>query len=402
MTEIAPDPEFFATNPDDPYPTYAELRERCPVYQDPLSGAYCVSRYDDVVGIIGDPDRFSSRAHRLGALVAARRAGVDAGEIRRTAIVHDDGEYHDWLRDLIALSFTPRAIAEFTPRVDAIAAELLDGVQDGVAFDLYADYAGPLPASVIGAMYGVPSKDWPEFRGWTRDYLSPDPAIHGPASAAFSAYFLDLMHQRREAPGDDMISHLVGAQAEQPERLTDEEVLAVIWQNILAGNETTAHLIVNMVDHLIDRPELWARLREDRALVDATIEETLRVESPVQWMPRRVMTSGTEIDGVEIPEGATLVPMFGAANRDERRFEDGDTFDPDRRGAARHLAFGRGTHSCVGQALARLEAKVTLNRFLDRFASIERVGEPQRSQVFLGVRGFTSYPVVARRWPAAR
>jgi cytochrome P450 len=394
--EAAIDPSFFGQNPEDPYETYQTLRTRCPVYHDPLSGAYCVSNFADVVAIIADPTTFSSRAHRLGALVACRRAGIEPGEPRRTAIVHDDDTYHAWLRSLIAKSFTPTAIAGLESTVVAISDELLAGMDFGSPVDVVASYATPFPSRVIAGTYGVAPEDYPLFRGWTEGFISPDRSVHEPATAAFNAYFSDLMADRRRDPGDDMITHLVNASTQSGEPLPDDEILAVLMQNILAGNHTSAAMIGNMLYILSCRPEIWERARADRSLIEPLMEEVLRYESPVQWMPR-VSRRAVSLHGVDLPAGATLIPMFGAANRDASRWRDPDEFLPDERAeTARHLAFGRGVHSCVGQPLARLEARVALNAFLDRFRRIECTRPPIRSQAFLGVRGYASVPLWCR------
>jgi cytochrome P450 len=392
----AVDPEFFGQNPEAPYETYKSLRDQCPVYHDPLSGAYCVSRFDDVAAIIADPTTFSSRAHRLGALVAAKRTGSDPGEPRRTAIVHDDDPYHAWLRGLIARSFTPTAIARLETAVVAISDELLAEMDFDSPVDVVPSYTTPLPSRVIAGMYGVPPDEYLLFRGWTEGFLSPDPAVHQPATAAFNEYFSGFMEERRRHPGDDMITHLVDARDQSGDPLPDAEILAVLMQNILAGNHTSTSMIGNMFYILTLRPELWNRARSDRSMVDGIIEEVLRYESPVQWMPR-VTRQAVELHGVELPVGATVIPMFGSANRDDARWSEPSEFMPGYRAdAKRHLAFGRGVHSCVGQPLARLEASVALNAFLDRFSAIECAEAPVRSQGFLGVRGYSSLVLSCR------
>lgn len=390
------DAEFFAENQEDPYPTYTVLRGECPVYDDPFSKAVGVSRYDDVTAIFRAPGEFSARAHRLGALVAAARKGIPPEELgppRRTAIVHDDDPYHAFLRGLIARSFTPKAIGAMRPMVERIMDDLLTSVPAGQVIDLVPLVSVPLPSRVIATMYGVPDSEYHLFKEWTEKFLSPDPDIHLPAIAKFNEYFLRFMQDRRREPRDDMITHLVDARDANGDPLPDEEILAVLMQNILAGNETTTNLVTNMLGLLADRPQLWAQLREDRTLIAGTIEETLRFESPVQWMPRTTRAD-VEIAGCPVAKGRTILPMMGAANRDPEAFEKPDEFNPGLRRDNRHLAFGLGVHFCAGAPLARLEASVVLEKLLDRFATVTRGGEPQLSTVFLGVRGRSSLPLL--------
>jgi cytochrome P450 len=371
---------------------YRDLQDHAPVYQDPLTGAYVVTRWSDVCEIFRNPAVFSARAHRVGAVVAARRAGVDPGEPRRTAIVTDDDPYHAVLRGLIGRSYTPRRVEALDPVLCGIVDELLEDVVADQPVDIAAALAD-LPVRSISHILGVEPKWFRSMKEWSDGFLSPDPSTHEPAVAHFTEYFLSLIEARRADPADDLVTTLARATVDD-NPLPDDEIVAVLMQQVVAGSETTLHLITNMLDLLIAHPDLWARARSDRSRVPLIIEESLRLESPTQWMPRRALDDLT-VAGVQIPKGSLVLPMMGAANRDPREFERADSFDIDREPHV-NLAFGLGIHYCAGAPLARAETRVALNRLLDRFSSIERAGEPRLSMVFLGNRGYDSMPVIFR------
>jgi cytochrome P450 len=395
-SQPAIDPEVFATNHPDPYPTFQAMRARCPVRRDELTGAYLVANYDGVFEVLNSDEKFSSRAYRLGEMVAAARAGKSAqdyiGEPRRRAIVHDDDPYHALIRKVVARSFTPRAIATLEPTVRDIAIELLGAVRTEEPIDFVRAFAEPMPCRVISSMYGVPPDEYPTFKVWLDGVLNTDPAVHLSSTAAFNDYMAPFIEARRRSPKDDMITHIVNARDPEGKLLAEEEIFNLLLSNILAGHETTTNLLTNTMWLLADRQDLWEEARDDRALVPRIIEESLRIESPLQWMPRTARED-VDIQGVAIPCGATVVPMQGSANRDEHEWDNPADFDPKAERATRHLAFGVGKHFCLGAALARLEGVVALNLLLDRFRGFELSGEPQRSTLFLGVRGFAKLPV---------
>jgi cytochrome P450 len=373
-------PEFQAN----PYPAYTELREKAPVYQAALGNAWFVSRYDDVVAVLKDHGTFSSTAINFHV----------RGMSTRT-VIGSDPPLHTRLRNLVNRAFTPHTVAALEPRIREITTQLLDAVCESGSCDLVEDLAIPLPVTVIAEMLGVDPERRRDFKRWSNAMVTAAPGgDRQPVEqdrAEFFDYFQRAIDQRREEPRDDLISVLVRASAEEHEEpLTPDEVLAFAALLLLAGNETTTNLIGNMVRALLEHPGQLRRVLDDRSLVPGAVEETLRWDSPVQFLFRR-STREARVAGVDIPEGATVVPMYASANRDERRYPDPDRFDITRETQG-HVAFGHGIHFCLGAPLARLEARVALEEVLRRMPDLRPAGEPERMQsIFL--RGLRHLPL---------
>ena len=377
----------------DPYPTYAWLRREAPVYREEHLGTWVLSRYEDVYGALRDHATYSSAK----GITPAREDGMTGS----LPLITQDPPSHTALRRIVNTAFTPRRVRELTPSIEQVAADLLDAV-DTDDVEIVEALTVPLPVIVISRMLGIAEEDHERFKSWSDAVTGVVDA--GPASTSVQemdterrtaivemlTYLAQVIAKRHAEPKDDLISLLVEAEIEG-ERMTDAQLVGFCVLLLVAGNETTTNLIGNVLNILLDRPELWARLREDRSLVEGVLEETLRFDSPVQMLWRTV-TRPVSLHGVDIPQGDMVMLGFASANRDATEFPDPDTFNPERDWGS-HVAFGYGTHYCLGSPLARVEANAALNAMLDRYPTIER-GEGEALRISSSVlRGFAALPL---------
>lgn len=373
-----------------PFPMYQMMRESQPVmYVEPMK-VWMVFRYDDVRTVLSDHARFSSQ---LGRGRGPGGAPPPNSSVAGSLIVNDPPR-HTQLRGLINRAFTPRTVTAMKPRIEAIAAELLDAVADTGRLDLVGDFAYPLPVIVIAEMLGIPAADRAKFKLWSDEVVaSADTIFGGEASQAretdqeMYAYFRAIIAERRQQPREDLISMLLAAETDG-EKLSEADVLSFCWLLLVAGNETTTHLIANAVLTLLEHPESLARVQADPALLPSAIEEALRFRSPVQFM-FRTTTVDVELGGQTIPANSFVVASIGSANRDEAQFGEPERFDITR-DPNPHIAFGLGVHFCLGAPLARLEARVALEAILGRLPGLHRVDdaelEPARGFIIHGVK----------------
>ncbi|MCY3883239.1 MAG: cytochrome P450 [Chloroflexi bacterium] len=366
-----------------PYPEYARLRAQSPIRIGPEDeGLWALLRYEDVYGALQDHATFSSQRQT--------RQTSESG--MRLVLLNDDPPRHTRFRRLVNKAFTPRRIRELEPWLESVVEELLRDV-DGGELEVVENYTMPLPVMAIAELLGIPREEYQTFKEWTDISLG----IHAPtmddrkrATQEMMAYFGQMAAARRKHGAEDLITALVEAEIEG-EALEDWEVLGFCMLLLIAGNETTTNLMGNTIAFLSTRPNLWARLREDRSLVPQLIEEMLRYESPVQVL-FRVTTRDVEMNGVTIPADERVGVFYGAANRDPEEWDDPDEFEIERDLHA-HVGFGHGTHYCLGSPLARAEARITLNTWLDRFAAIEPAAPPVRQTGTGVVLGYNSLPV---------
>ena len=360
-----------------PYPYYEVLRREAPVHQI-LPGApfYAVSRYDDVCSVLHRPEIFSSTALQIlaqgGGISFGPNSGALAGHrlLRSSMMIATDPPDHTRLRSLVNRGFTPRRIAGLEPRLRQIAAACLDRVTPSGRMDLMRDFAIPFPVTVIAQLLGVESERREQFKHWSDTIvigLSGMSQQFGreevrAAAEEMADYIDSILAARRANPRDDLISIL--ADAEAGDALTGGEVLSFVVLLLIAGNETTTNLIGNAMRALLEHAEVLDRVARDRTRIPAMIEETLRYDSPIQGIPRK-LTQEVELAGTRLPKDAFLMVLFASANRDDRRFPDPDRFDIDRR-AREHVAFGHGIHFCLGAALARLEARIAFETLFAR------------------------------------
>lgn len=380
----------------DPYPVYRALRDISPVryvrvpaglvpgIEEPIH-AWALLRHADVFAALRDTETFSSN------VTSAIRV------LPRLTLLHDDPPRHLHLRRLVNRAFSPKRVTDLEPWIRSIATSLLDALGEGPT-ELMRDYAIPLPMQVIATLLGIPPEEYATFRSWseaTIGYSGGPLADRSKRMQEMTTYLGKAILARKEAPVGDLISALAEAEIDGAS-LEAPEIIGLCVLILVAGNETTTNLIGNMLHLLAQRPALWQQARGDRGLVDRIIDETLRFASPVQRLLRQIRRP-VEVAGVALAEGELVDIMYGAANRDPAVFEEPDVFRTDR-STSEHLGFGNGIHYCLGAPLARAEASITLNAWLDRFEAIEPGSAPAvRQRHALMPYGFASLPLVPRR-----
>jgi cytochrome P450 len=396
-TIFAPDQLSTREVVADPYPAYRQLRDQSPFnYLDLPAGtvpgiegpirSWAVMKYNDVYSVLRDHERFSSARNPLVGKA-----------FPPLVLILDDPPRHTRFRRLVNKTFTLRRIEALTPWITGVANELLDEAGNGEV-EIVQRYTIPLPVKVIARLLGIDGDDYETFKYWSDAFLSLVSMDNSQRMASIQemlGYFGKIAAARRAQAADDLITALVEAEVEG-EKLEEWEILGFCILLLIAGNETTTNLIGNLFNLLAARPELWQQLRDDRSLVDPVIEETLRYEGPVQRLGRAA-TTDVELSGVRIPAGDLVTVYFASANRDPEGFPNPDEFRLDR-DLRNHVAFGMGIHYCLGAPLARAEAKVTLNAFLDRFSAIKLSEAPAIRQTMTPVVfGFERLPLVLER-----
>ena len=376
----------------DPYGLYARLRHEAPLYEDPQGRFVALSRYEDVHWAVQDWRRFSSAD---GITLEGLPPDVEPEMITMDPPRHDD------LRSLVKRAFSPRRTAMLAEAIAEHARRIVCQLDPG-DIDLVRDAATVLPATVIAELLGVPPSDHLLFRSWAdaliqRNLTVPETLERArEASRQLGAYLGTLIEERRRVPADDLVGTLVEAEAAGA-ALGHDELLGFCRLLLVAGNETTSHLIGNALVALGRHPDERRKVLADPMLLPGAIEETLRFDAPVQALAR-TSTEPFERHGRRVPAGRKVVVVLASANRDERRFLDPDRFVVDRgeRAVAGHLAFGHGIHFCLGAALARQEAVSMVGAILDRFPEYELPSDVRiiRSGV---VRGPVALPVAAMR-----
>jgi cytochrome P450 len=359
--------------------TYARMREGSPVHLQPgLDGEtpiWFVTRYDDVVALLTDNERFVlDPALVLSAEELAEREAVLVLDPRVSEnLLAKDGADHRRLRRLVTKAFTPRMVEQLRPRIQEIADELIDRVADRGSMELVDDFAFPLPITVIAELLGIPVEDQARFRVWSNTFVTPalTPELQEEAvrnTDEFVAYLDALFARRRAEPSDDLVTALVQAE-DEGDHLSENELYSMVVLLIVAGHETTVSLITNAVHALLSHPEQLAALRADPSLMSTAVEELLRFDSPVERTITRWVATDTELGGRSIARGDLVIAVVGSANRDSSQFPAADTLDVTR-AVNKHVGFGRGPHFCLGAPLARLEAEVALATLLRRLPGL--------------------------------
>jgi cytochrome P450 len=364
----------------DPYPFFARARQEQPVFFSADLGAWVVTRYEDVLRVVRDPQTFSS----LDTLDAPFEPVPEVFEILMenfrpvVHLVNSDPPDHTRLRAMVAPAFSAPRISRLEPAIRRWADELIDAFADQGETDLVASYGYPLPMRAIMHMFGVPPEDTERCKRWCDDAtlfafvlstLPPERQIECAHSVVeFQDYVAELADDRAANPRDDLTSDLLQTTHDDFEPLSPAEVASLLPGFLLAGHESTANLIANAVRLLLERPSRWEGLAAAPETATAVVEEALRLEPSFQGMPRTT-TRAVELGGVELEAGQRLLVMFGSANRDAQRFPSADEFDTGRPRLP-NLSFGRGIHFCIGALLARLEGQIALETLARRLPGL--------------------------------
>ena len=383
--------DFF----DDPYATYARLRDEAPCYHSERYDFYALSRYEDVVAAHRDHDTFISSRGLTYEQLSDPDADVPA------SIITMDPPDHTRYRKLVSRAFTPRAMAGWEDLVRGIVSGYLEPLVGEPSFDLVGEFAGPFPVEVISAILGVPEGDRQQIRHWTDTMLRREEGEAASGAAAQEAgiaqtmYFLELVAEKRRCPGDDMLSALVAAEVETGDggtaSLDDIEIAAFGTLLGAAGSETVTKLVGNAAVLFHRNPDQWRLVKDGPELHADAVEEILRYWPPSQYQGRCSAVE-SEWHGVTVPSGKPVFLLTGAATHDERAYEDPDRFDV-RREQALAIGLGHGVHACLGAALARLESRVAIGEMAARLPDFA-VDEAGCERVQMSnVAGYSKVPV---------
>ncbi|MBZ4016406.1 cytochrome P450 family protein [Streptomyces purpurogeneiscleroticus] len=384
------DPAFLA----DPFSGYGALREQGPVVRGRFvddSPVWFVTRFDEVREVLRD-QRFVNNAATVSAdgtredpltrLLDMLGMPEHLHVYMRGSILNNDAPDHTRLRRLVSRAFTARKIMDLRPRVEEIADDLLNRLpehaEDGVV-DLLEHFAYPLPITVICELVGIAEEDRPQWRAWGADLVTMDPERLGRVFPAMIEHIHALVSERRGALTDDLISELIRAHDDDGGRLSDVEMVTMILTLVLAGHETTAHLITNGTAALLTHPDQLDLLRADPALLPSAVHELLRWAGPVHMTQMRYAAEDAEIGGTLVRKGEAVQLLLVAANRDPCHYADPERLDLTRHPAGRaedHVGFGHGMHYCLGASLARQEGEVAFGRLFARYPGLSLAVDP--------------------------
>ena len=360
-----------------PFPFYAQLRAEAPIFSVTLpttkQRAWLVTCYDDVLSVLKDERLAKDRHNAMSReqLKKAPRLPPMFKPLERNLLGLDNPD-HTRLRALVHKAFTPRLIEQMRDQIQVLTNELLNTAESKGGMDLIADFALPLPLTIIGRILGIPVEDNAKFHRWTKIFLSAgtnrNPLVLIPGIMGLMRYLKKLVKERGVHPKDDLITALVQAK-EGSDQLSEDEILAMIFILLSAGHETTVNLIGSGTLALLEQPDQLAKLRSQPALIKPAIEELLRFVCPAEMATERYAREDITIAGVTIPRGELVLAVIGSANRDAKYFDNPDTLDITRENN-KHLAFGQGIHYCVGAPLARLEGQIAVNTLIQRMPDL--------------------------------
>ncbi len=376
----------------DPYPVLSALREAGPLLWHEPMGMWLATTHESVSEVL--------RKRTFGRIWTDRQPADELepfNTLHRNQMMENEPPAHTRLRRLVAGAFGRGHVERMRPRIEALAAEMVEQLDD--RFDVLADYAEPMPVYVIADLLGVPREDHHFLRTCSQAIVhmyEPRPseevtAAAAQASTAFADYVRDVITDRRQHPGEDLISDLIAAR-ERGASLSDDELIASVVLLLNAGHEASVNAFGNGMYALLTHPDQLARITKKKVSVETAIEELLRFDAPLQLF-ERTATANTKIQGERIAAGQKVACLMGSANRDEAAFENAASLDVGR-DPNPHVGFGMGVHFCLGAPLARLELQISMTQLLKRFPRLELVGDAPRRPTWV-LRGFESIPVEA-------
>ena len=380
-----------------PYPIFSALRDESPIHFSDKLGTWVCTKYEDIMEILHDTDRFSSlmptgpRDGRSGFATAMEELAADpsmaeyfqkflANAANAAVLLNADPPEHRRQRKAVNRAFRPTRLRGMEPMIEEVTSELIQEIVDKGESEFVSEFAVGLPMTIIAVALGVETDDLATFKRWSDDLVmpvgNPDPTTEKVRDylislSEFNEFFGNLLQLRRQDPHEDIISDVATAEVND-EMLNEAEMLSMLQQFLVAGNETTTKLLTNLMHHLAEEDGLEERLRDDPSLIDNFIEEGLRFEAPVGGL-FRMAKEDTMVGETQLREGDHIWLIFAAANRDPDMFSQPDTFSVDRENARDHLAFGHGEHFCIGAMLARLEARIAVEQILERLQNIRLI-----------------------------
>jgi cytochrome P450 len=389
-TDVYYDPYDVDINAN-PYPVYRRLREEAPLYYNDVHDFYAASRFEDVEKGFLDAQSFISGR---GGIIELIKANI---EMPKGILIFEDPPTHTIHRRLLSRAFSPRRVAELEPKIRDFCARCLDPLVGEEHLDFIADFGSKMPMQVIGMLLGIPETDQESVREYVDNQLRTKEGEPMKVRENFvtGEMFADYIEWRAAHPSDDIMTELLNVEFTDEtgteRKLTRQELLTYLEVVAGAGNETTNRLIGWTAKLLSEHPDQRAQLVANRSLIPNAIEEVLRYEPPGPHVGRCVARADIVLHGVKVPADSALLFLIGSANRDDRKFPDGDRFDITRRDG-RHITFGNGIHLCLGAALARLEGAIALDEILSRFPHWEVDMDHAKLSPTSTVRGFETLP----------